>query len=507
MTDGSKKFVRTERGERIDQPDMERISHRGPREGLNQVIDGFATGGDPSGKTQSRLYVLSGFAVTNPSGQQIRCGGGAAILGSRDTGALRIGELQTEGDSEKTIDITSLSNGSYGVFVRLDLQPDVPANRLAWDAEAAPPTETVRNMLTRYVETWSIAIELVSPGAEWLRAATVVKSAGPIITITDTRDFFFEGVTPYAVTDVEWGDTNDRNADRATYGLFGVRRFVRAVLKQIQLIIGGASTWWQNPQAGTASGAGARSLTQLNTEKLARNGAQTMQGDIIPDGNKTRDLGSAGARWQDVFAGNLNLDDNIIGDGTVIILGIATINADNITSFNDLFSGGDVFGNTFQFNAPLGLKLSISGADFQDDGTAGWAGGAGQDAANTGLVLTRTPGGAAGAAAPIHLPQGAIITGARWYGDVNNAAANMRIWIQRNEKATVATDSMKAGAPDYDSFINLSFITESELTIDEVVGVRTINNETYNYAVCYYYEPNAGGSVSGVEIDYEIDRA
>ncbi len=43
---------------------------------------------------------------------------------------------------------------------------------------------------------------------------------------------------------------------------------------------------------------------QLESTKLNRSGDQTMQGDIIPDGNNTRDLGSAAVRWA-IIAGQL----------------------------------------------------------------------------------------------------------------------------------------------------------------------------------------------------------
>lgn len=201
--------------------------------------------------------------------------------------------------------------------------------------------------------------------------------------------------------------------------------------------------------------------------------------------------------WSRIGAGDSYLIE--VASAGVRILRRAAADASPWSDIIDASSGWTLIKT---FGAPVVSKLSLTGADFQDDGSAGWAGGAGQDAANTFPALTRTPGGAAGAAAPIHLPQGAIITGARWFGSVNNAAANMRVWLQRSHKITGTSDSLMAGSPDYDTFINLALITASELTIDEIVGVRTIDNDTYHYAACYYYEPNAGGTVTGLEIDY-----
>jgi hypothetical protein len=129
------------------------------------------------------------------------------------------------------------------------------------------------------------------------------------MAFTDLRDFMFEGkdANAHAVVDSEWGaDATDRDDDRPSYGVFGVFRAIRAIQRQVQDIIGGATKWWQNPQAGNANGSGARSLTQLNSEKLARNGAQTMTGNLLPNAHETLDLGADGsAGWRNVFFKNI----------------------------------------------------------------------------------------------------------------------------------------------------------------------------------------------------------
>ena len=54
-------------------------------------------------------------------------------------------------------------------------------------------------------------IESSSPGAEWTQIAQVVKSGGSV-TITDQREFYFEGAVTGAYAGT-WGAGNDRDND------------------------------------------------------------------------------------------------------------------------------------------------------------------------------------------------------------------------------------------------------------------------------------------------------
>ena len=46
-------------------------------------------------------------------------------------------------------------------------------------------------------------------------------------------------------------------------------------------------------------------------------GSSTFGGNVIPDGNGTRDLGSASARWSTIYTSDLSLN-NGIGDWTIV---------------------------------------------------------------------------------------------------------------------------------------------------------------------------------------------
>ena len=79
---GPKKYLRTENGERIDQPDFEHAAEESQLAGLTQLGETFIVGSDAGQKS----YVLSGFEVTNPSANNIQIGIGAGILSWRDQG-------------------------------------------------------------------------------------------------------------------------------------------------------------------------------------------------------------------------------------------------------------------------------------------------------------------------------------------------------------------------------------------------------------------------------------
>ena len=289
-----KSFIKTRPGQRIDQPDFEHVADRTPRDGLEQLGQGLLTGTDTN-----RHYVLSGFTPSVNS-TTVTVAGGTALLSYRDQGELRYSTLVTDGATSRSIDIGSFPDATYFVYVAVTLEEGTYENRAFWDTTLNPDAETTRTVATKRIEDWTIAVETVSPGDEWMKIAQVVKSAGSL-TLTDQREFYFEGSPvsspAYSVTTTEWGTNDDRNANRATYGVKSLRKFVRAVQHQLTSIIGGTG-WWSAIPAGA-------DLTTLLSSKLARDGSQTMQGNLLPDGNSTRNLGSGAANWLYLYATNI----------------------------------------------------------------------------------------------------------------------------------------------------------------------------------------------------------
>lgn len=285
----TKSFVRTRAGQRVDQPDFERASDTSTRDVVEQIGEHFLTGSDTS-----RHYILEGFGTT-AVGTTLTVLGGKALLGYRDRGEIRYGSMATSGATSRSIDIGAFTNGNYTVYVCLSLGDTEFGNRAFWDAAIVTPAEVTRNVATRRAENWAIAVETTSPGAEWIPIYTLTKGSGTITALTDVREFFFEGqaANSFATTDHEWGGGNDRNATRATDGVRSLRKFVRAVQRQISAIIGGTG-WWSAPPAGS-------DLTSLLANKLARDGTQPMTGNLLPNADNTLDLGAAGTRWNEIF--------------------------------------------------------------------------------------------------------------------------------------------------------------------------------------------------------------
>jgi hypothetical protein len=58
-------------------------------------------------------------------------------------------------------------------------------------------------------------------------------------------------------------------------------------------------------------------ITFITPLAISNAGVSTFGGNVIPDGNGTRDLGSAAARWSTVYTSDLSLN-NGIGDWTIV---------------------------------------------------------------------------------------------------------------------------------------------------------------------------------------------
>lgn len=263
MTD--RKYVKVEAGERIEKRDFDTVAQDTPRLGGQALGEGLLVGADrATGSTQAKNFVVSGFEPSSSSPNLIvtrnpnsGSGQGCLLVGARINGTVEYGFVLVGGDASKTISLASYGNGTYGIYVKMDLQATDTENRIFWNADAATPVEIAKNIPTRQVENWSLAVELASPGDEWVHLGDVVVSAGAITGLTDKRDLFFEGRVDLSyIPSNDWGDATDRSATRKDEGVFGLRRFTRAMQRQVELILGGSQKWWETP---------AYSLDSLNT--------------------------------------------------------------------------------------------------------------------------------------------------------------------------------------------------------------------------------------------------
>lgn len=297
-------ILRTILGQRIDKPDFDHVAeHSG--DAAEAVGRALLTGSD----TTETGYVLEGFGAS-AVGTIITVTRGVALVGRREGGEVIQGGMITSGatPASRAIDISAYSDGTYGIYIRLEFVDAAFANRAVWDAQATTPGERTENIATRRHESWGLTVELVSPGTEWLRIATVAK-AGASLTITDRRPFYFEGdpANDYMGQDSEWGSVDDRNNDRATYGVRSMRTFVRAMVRKIEEIQGvptATDGWWSEVDA--LGGASLVDLTtsvlNLSAEVLRRDGTATAVGTITPSPTNTIDLGSAANVWRRLYA-------------------------------------------------------------------------------------------------------------------------------------------------------------------------------------------------------------
>lgn len=328
--------------------DNERIERSDYEYGIDEMPQSFGRMlpaqflSNPAG---ARLWIISGWDITNPALAQCRVTKGVALLNVREKGQVLPGMLSFEGDSQRTLDLASYANGTYGVYVRFELIDAAFQNRIFWNPTTQ--TEFTQSIATRRIANWGMRVEAVSPGAEWFKIADVAVSGGLITSITKRRQFFFEGQedASYAATVSDgftganvadptarrvWGAADargalDRNADRATYGVKDLQTFTAAVREQLRAMQGSnpATPWYGSVVEG------------LN-RKVSRFGDSTLAGDYLPDVHNTRALGSSGIRWNGFFqtatvAAMQAVDASVSGSFTVP----GTVDSNIVPGFDD----------------------------------------------------------------------------------------------------------------------------------------------------------------------------
>lgn len=195
------------------------------------------------------------------------------------------------------------------------------------------------------------------------------------------------------------------------------------------------------------------------------------------------------------------------GSGWTRLVGLSDAGiADNQAFVGAISSAGNIqTAGEHTYDAARTRYLSLAAAEGIVEPAADFDYGLGQDAGNTGLSVTYSGAGTANVVMPVHLPDGALITGATFVGSAN--ATGCRVWIQRIDRATGAVDSLRAGATDYDTIGSTSINDSSALTIDETSGVRTIDNQEYVYAAVIFYPPGGTGTAQRVRITYTVTQA
>lgn len=195
-------------------------------------------GRSTTGQAATSARVLSGFTRTIV-GNVFTLAAGAGIFARNDSGALSFGLLGGD-QAPASYALTLGSDGVHAIWVRMVETPSATENRVFWDATGA--TEVVESVTTRTVATWEAVSRLASAGppglGEYAKLWEATVAGGVITASADFRHFFFEGSAhPSDAYEHEWGSGNDRNADRATYGVQDLHRFVSMVRRQLSDIV------------------------------------------------------------------------------------------------------------------------------------------------------------------------------------------------------------------------------------------------------------------------------
>jgi hypothetical protein len=238
--------------------------------------------GRTTGQANTGARILKGFDYSVPgglgTGTTMVVEDGWGIFPYEDTdGTIHHGLILGEQTpASYTIDFGSSGTGTYSVFVRAIHSDADTANRVFWNA--ATPAEEIDSVATTQALVWEYVVQdsaLAPPGDEYVKIYEVTIAAGPVVNaVADFRHYFFEG-SAHTTDDYgfEWGDgANDRNSDRASYGINDLHMWVQAVRRQLADIIGdpaGAHEWQKQP---------ACELKSLNLEHYSESESATYAG-------------------------------------------------------------------------------------------------------------------------------------------------------------------------------------------------------------------------------------
>lgn len=242
-------LLRVEANERVDLLDFQQLANSSMEEALRVQGNTFLT----NPLATFRSFILDGFALSNPSGKQLTVTKGRGLLARRVGGTVKYGILTSEGDATKTIDLAAMAATTYNVYIRFEFIDGDSSSRIFWDATGTGK-EFAQTMSTKLKANWSLRVETGSPGSEWLQIGTV-NNAGVSLVIVDQRPFYFEGL-PSATYASGWsayggGSPNDRDPDRATYGVKDLQTFTAAMRQCLEDIKGrGLRRWWDRDIGG-----------------------------------------------------------------------------------------------------------------------------------------------------------------------------------------------------------------------------------------------------------------
>jgi len=240
-----RRLVRWHADERVDLPDADQIA--GEMELLESARQArclLLPTGRTTGYAATSARIFGGFDVSNVVGGTCDLSRGTGLLPVlRDGDIVWATVTGEEGEATQAIDLSAQPDDTYAIYVRAVYSDGSQENRVHWDDTGSE--EVVLFVNTREHLSWEWTYRSTSAsapsGGDWVKAWELTVATAVITVQADCRHFFFEGDGSSAVSQWghEWGDgANDRNVDRALYGVGDLHRFSMLVRRQLADIIG-----------------------------------------------------------------------------------------------------------------------------------------------------------------------------------------------------------------------------------------------------------------------------
>lgn len=233
--------VRFESNERVDKPDIEALQ-LGVHIALRYAVRGLLLGTDAG----SAVAVTSRWTLTT-LGTVLTVTPGRAVVGETMADASVEGGhiVGEDGDPSQSIDFNGDPANTYGIWVRADFSAGVSGSRIFWNA--VTETEDAAAIDTREVSGWRVVRATSSPGAGYAQVGAVVWNGAAFTSTSSAGLHAYEGLLSAAGAETgnQWGDgANDRNADRATYGVQSLFKGLALVRRQLKDMIGAVGGHW-----------------------------------------------------------------------------------------------------------------------------------------------------------------------------------------------------------------------------------------------------------------------
>jgi hypothetical protein len=214
--------------------------------------------GRATGLPMTSARVLSGFGLAAwvvDTSTSLTMSAGTGFFPVYEQGKATFGAVLGDNlPNTRILDVSTMGDGIYGLWVRFVRSGTDTENRHFWNAAEA--SEYQSSAPTRLETTWEITTTPLGsiPGhGEWVLLYFVQVLAGKVHAVVDYRHLYYEGSVPDSYVD-EWGSAIDRNANRALYGITDQHRWAQALRRQLADIIG-AGWYTSTPRNLTAMAA------------------------------------------------------------------------------------------------------------------------------------------------------------------------------------------------------------------------------------------------------------